>query len=173
MLKLLLVLMLPLLTLSGHGQAAIPQTPAGHALQAWLDAMNGGTAAMVSNYVKSMDSTQTVDWLVSLSQHSDGFVLLSVHSKSPRLVSFHVREKHTLKEAAGSIKVDLSKASPVISFYIRPLPPGAIVDDITLDAAERERVRRATAAAMKEDYLDPKVAAEMAAALLQYEQRRE
>jgi hypothetical protein len=173
MLKLFLALMLPLLMVSGHGQAAIPQTPAGHALQAWLDAMNGGTAARVSEYVKSMDSTQSVDWLVSLSQHSGGFVVVSVHSKSPRLVSFHVREKHTSREAVGSIKVDPWKASPVISFYIRPLPPGAIVDDITLDAAERERVLRGTAAAMKEDYLDPKVAAEMAAALLQDEQRRD
>ena len=62
MLKLFLALMLPLLMVSGHGQAAIPQTPAGHALQAWLDAMNGGTAARVSEYVKSMDSTQSVDW---------------------------------------------------------------------------------------------------------------
>lgn len=72
MLKLFLALMLPLLTLSGDGQAAIPQTPAGHALQAWLDAMNGGTAAGMSDYVKSIDSTQPVDWLVSLSQHSGG-----------------------------------------------------------------------------------------------------
>lgn len=173
MLKLFLALMLPLLTISGHGQAAIPQTPAGHALQAWLDAMNGGTAARVSEYVKSMDSTQSVDWLVSLSQHSGGFVLLSVHSKSPRLVTFHVREKLTSKEAVGSIKVDPSKASPVTSFFIHPLPPGAFVDDITLDVAERERVLRGTAAAMKEDCLDPKVAAEMATALLQDEQRRD
>jgi hypothetical protein len=171
MLKLFLALIFPLLTVSGHGQAAIPQTPAGYALQAWLDAMNGGMVARVREYVKSMDSTQSVDWLVSLSQHSGGFVLLSVHSKSPRLVSFQVREKHTSKEAVGSIKVDPAKASPVTSFSLRPVPPGAIVDDITLDAAERERVLRGTAVAMKEEYLDPKVAAEMAAALLQDEQQ--
>jgi hypothetical protein len=173
MLKLFLAFVLSLLTVSGHGQAAIPQTPAGHALQAWVDAMNGGTVARVREYVKSMDSTQNVDWLVSLRQHSGGFVLLSVHSKSPRLVSFHVREKHTSKEAVGSIKVDPSEAPPVTSFSIRPLPPGAIVDDITLDAAERERVLRGTAAAIKEDYLDPTVAAEMAAALLKDERRRD
>lgn len=173
MFRLLLAFLLPLLTHSGYGQAVIPQTPAGHALQAWLDAVNSGTAAGARAYVSSTDATQSADWILSLSQHSGGFVLLSVHSKSPRLVSFLVKEKHTATEAVGSIKVDPSQASPVISFSIRPLPRGAVVDDITLDAAEREQVLKGTAAAMKESYLDPKIAAEMAAALLQDEQRRD
>ena len=51
------------------------------------------------------DSTQTVDWLVSLSQHSGGFSLLSVTSKGPWFISFHVKEKESATEAFGSIRV--------------------------------------------------------------------
>jgi hypothetical protein len=149
------------------GQVGIPKTPAGNALQAWLDAINSGEVAKVSAYVKSTDSTQTVDWLMSLSQHSGGFELLSAQSKGPWLISFHVRERNTTTEAAGSIKVRKSQTLTVTSFTIRPLPPGAVIDDIALDAAERTRVIDGAIAALKEYYLYPDVAGKMADALLQ------
>jgi hypothetical protein len=77
---------------------------------------------------------------MSLSQHSGGFALPSIESKGPWLISFHVREMKTTTEPAGSIKVRRLQTLTVTSFTIRPLPPGAVIAEIALDAAERTRV---------------------------------
>src|ERR1700733_7374661 len=89
----LLAFLLSFTTSYGWTQMSIPNTRSGHVLRAWLDAVNSGNPAKIQEYVRSIDSTQTVDWLVSLSQHSGGFSLLSVTSKGPWLISFHVKEK--------------------------------------------------------------------------------
>jgi hypothetical protein len=149
------------------GQVAIPSTPAGYALRAWLDAVNSGKAAKIQAYVRSTDSTQTVDWLVSLSQHSGGFSLLSVTNKGPRLISFHVKEKDSATEAFGSLRVGDSQRLTVSSFTLRPLPPNALIEDIALDGAEKQRVIDGAIMNLKEYYLYPDIAGTMANALLQ------
>lgn len=166
-----LALLLLLVHCVSWAQAAIPKTQAGHALQAWLDAVNSRKAARIQAYVASIDSTQTVDWLVSLSEHSGGFTLLSVTSKGPDLLAFHLKEKATTTEAFGSLWVKDSRHLAVLSFAIRPLPPDAVVDDITLDAAEKRRVIEGVNEILKEDYLYPEIAQKMADALLRGQRR--
>ena len=100
--ELVFALLLALMAHYGWGQTDTPDTPAGRALQAWLDAVNSGRTAKIEAYVRYIDRTQTVDWLVSLSQHSGGFSLLSVTSKEPQLSSFRVKEKDSATEAFGS-----------------------------------------------------------------------
>lgn len=155
----------------GWGQMTIPKTPAGHVLRAWLNAVNSGSPAKMQAYVRSIDSTQTVDWLVSLSQHSGGFSLLSVTSKGPRLISFHVKEKESATEAFGSIRIRDSTQLRVLSFTLRPLPPNALIEDVVLDRTEKERVIDGAIANLKERYLYSAVAGKMADALLKSEQR--
>src|ERR1700760_4131133 len=99
----------------GWTQISIPKTPSGRVLRAWLDAVNSGNPAKIQAYVRSIDSAQTVDWLLGLSQHSGGFSLLSVTSKGPRLISFHVKEKESATEAFGSIRVRDSTQLRVLS----------------------------------------------------------
>jgi len=164
-------LLLPLMHCGVWGQATIPKTPAGNALQAWLDAIDSRKAASIQAYVLSIDSTQTVDWLVSLSEHSGGFTLLSVTSKGPRLLAFHLKEKATATEAFGSLRVKDSRRLAVLSFAIHPLPPDAVVDDITLDAAEKQRLIERVNEILKDDYLYPGIARKMADALLQGQRR--
>ena len=41
-------------------QTSVPDTPAGHTLQAWLDAFNSGDRAKVEAYVKTVDKTENV-----------------------------------------------------------------------------------------------------------------
>ena len=38
----------------GMAQTLVPDTPAGHTLQAWLDAFNSGDRAKVETYVKTV-----------------------------------------------------------------------------------------------------------------------
>lgn len=166
-----LAFLVPLMNCYSWGQVSIPKTPAGLALHAWLEAVNSGKDATISAYVKSTDSTQSVEWLTSLSQHSGGFALLSVKSKGPRLISFEVKEKNTAIEAVGSISVRKSNSLAVLGFAIRPLPPNAVIDDIKLDTAERQRVIDGVKAALKEYYLYPDVAETMADALIQSQPR--
>ena len=39
----------------GLAQTTVPDTPAGHTLQAWLDAFNSGDRAKIETYVKTVD----------------------------------------------------------------------------------------------------------------------
>lgn len=41
----------------GLGQVTIPDTPAGHTLQAWLDAFNSGDRSRIETYVKTVDQS--------------------------------------------------------------------------------------------------------------------
>ena len=61
--RLLALLLLPV----GYGsaQTTAPDTPAGHTLQAWLDAFNSGDRARVETYVKTVDKSQSVDGMIS------------------------------------------------------------------------------------------------------------
>lgn len=51
-LKSIFTFILLLMTSGCWGQPGIPMTPAGSALQAWLDAINSGQVAKISAYVK-------------------------------------------------------------------------------------------------------------------------
>jgi retinol-binding protein 3 len=167
----LLAFLLSLRTSYGWTQISIPKTRSGHVLRAWLDAVNSGNPANIQAYVRSIDPTQTVDWLVSLSQHSGGFSLLSVTSKGPRLISFHVKEKESATEAFGSIRVRDSTQLRVLCFTLRPLPPNALIEDVVLDRTEKERVIDGAIVNLKERYLYSDVSGKMADGLLKSEQR--
>lgn len=169
--ELVFAFLLALMAHYGWGQTDIPNTPAGRALQAWLDAVNSGRTAKIEAYVRFIDPTQTVDWLVSLSQHSGGFSLLSVASKEPQLISFRVKEKDSATEAFGSIRVSDSDHRAVLSFTLRPLPPNVQIVDVALDEAERQHVIAGAIANLKEYYLYPELASKMADALSKEELR--
>jgi hypothetical protein len=163
------ILLLLLAITCGWGQTKIPDTPAGHAPRAWLEAFNSSDPAKMEAYVKSTDPTQTVDFLVSMHSHTGEFYQLSVTSKEPRLVTFRVKEKNSATEAMGSIRVKDARRLTVSSFAMRPIPPGAVVEDVKLDAAGRQRVIDGAIANLKKYYVYPDVAQKMADALLAHE----
>jgi hypothetical protein len=78
--KLLYMLTLLLLVVAepGRAQVALPDTPAGHTLQAWLDAFNSGDRAKIEAYVKTVDPSQAVDGMVAFRSRTGGFDLLSI-----------------------------------------------------------------------------------------------
>ena len=49
-------------------QPTIPDTPAGHTLQAFLDAFNSGDRARLDTYVRAYDPSKSVDPLSEVSQ---------------------------------------------------------------------------------------------------------
>src|SRR6202040_898391 len=124
--KILYVLSLLLLvgTESGMAQVAVPDTPAGHTLQAWLNAFNSGDRAMIETYVKTVDQSQSVDGLISFRNQTGGFGLLSIEGSEPLHIRFRVKEKGGPTTALGNLLVKDGQPPTVATFGLRAVPPG-------------------------------------------------
>src|SRR5437899_12514373 len=81
----------------------IPNTPAGHTLQAWLDAFNSGDRARIQAYVATYDPTQCADGTASFRERTGGFHLLRVDKVDRRRLEVSV-------EPPGSATVGVDKA---------------------------------------------------------------
>jgi hypothetical protein len=151
-------------------QTSVPDTPAGHTLQAWLDAFNSGDRAKVEAYVKTVDSSQNVDGMMSFrSQTGGGFDLIGIESSEPLHVRFRVKEKGGTTTALGNLLVKDGQPPTVVTFGVRALPPGAVVENVTIDAAERKKVIDGVNENLKEFYIDAALAQQMADAVNAHE----
>jgi len=149
----------------GLAQITVPDTPAGHTLQAWLDAFNSGDRARIETYVKTVDHSQSVDGMISFRNQTGGFELLSIESSEPLHIRFRVKEKAGLTIALGNLLVKEGNPPTVGTFGLRALPPGAVLENVTMDAAERKRVIDGVNSNLKEYYVDAALAQQMADAL--------
>ncbi len=148
---------------------SIPDTPAGRALRAWLDAFNSGDPAKIEHFEKTLDPARTVIFQPDFRRRTGGFNLLSVTSKDAWLVTFRVKEKNSSTQGMGSIRIKDGQPATVSSFSIRALPPGALIEDVKLDAAERKHVIDGVISNLKQYYVYPDLAQKMADALLAHE----
>lgn len=154
-----------IITKSSHAQSAVtpPDTPAGRALSAWLDAFNSADKSQVQHYVDTIDKRQSVDGMLSFSRQTGGFSLLSVERSEPNLITFRVHEKAGRAIAFGTLKVATSNMHTIEVFSLRAIPPGSEFDDPPLDAAERTRVLDGVTANLTKFYVYPVVASKMIA----------
>jgi hypothetical protein len=150
-------------------QTTVPDTPAGHTLQAWLDAFNSGDRAKVEEYVKTVDKTQNVDGMMSFHSQTGGFDLIGIESSEPLHVRFRVKEKGGTTTALGNLVVKDGQPPTVVTFGVSALPPGAVVENVTLDAAERKKVIDGVGSNLKEFYIDAAVAQQMTDAIKDHE----
>jgi hypothetical protein len=171
--KMLRILSALLLVAGGYGlaQVTVPDTPAGHTLQAWLDAFNSGDRARIETYVKTVDQSQSVDGMISFRNQTGGFELLSIESSDPLHIRFRVKEKGGPTTALGNLLVKDGQPPTVGTFGLRALPPGAVVENVTLDAAERKKVIDGVDSDLKEYYVEPAKAQQMADALKMHENK--
>ena len=110
-------------------EVAIPDTPAGHALKAWLDAFNSGDRARLEDYHKKYEPQGSAERSLGLRRETGGFELLGV-DKSARLhIEFRVKEKAGPTMAVGKIDVKDAEPAVVTNFYLRAIPPGATASD--------------------------------------------
>ena len=150
----------------GQQQVTIPDTPAGHALQGWLDSFNSGERAKMEAFIKATDFKQmSIDGEESFRNQTGGFDLLSIESSEPLLIKFRVKEKASPTTAYGSLQVKDAQAGTIVSFNLRALAPGAVVDDIKLDAAIRQRVVDGIAEKLKKSYVYAEMADKMVEAV--------
>jgi hypothetical protein len=155
----------------GLAQMTVPDTPAGHTLQAWLDAFNSGDRARIETYVKTVDPSQSVDGMISFRNQTGGFELLSIESSEPLHIRFRVREKGGPTTALGNLLVKDGHPPTVGTFGLRALPPGVVLENVTMDTAERERVIDGVNSDLNEYYVEPALAQQMADALKMHENK--
>ncbi len=149
----------------GLAQVSVPDTPAGHTLQTWLDAFNSNDRGRIETYVKTVDTTESVDGMLGFRNQTGGFELLSVESIEPLHISFRVKEKAGPTTAIGNLHVKDGQPPTVVTFSLRALPPGAVPEKVTLDADARKKVIEGVNGRLKEYYVEPLIAQKMADAL--------
>jgi hypothetical protein len=149
----------------GYTQTTIPDTPAGKVLRAWLDAFNSGDRSKMEAYIKIYDPQKSVEPMMGFHSQTGGFDLLAIESSEPLLIKFRVKEKASPTIGIGSIQLKSDNSGVVDSFGLRAIPPGAVVENIKVDAAERQRVIDGMVKNLNEFYVYPDLAQKMADAV--------
>ena len=172
-LKVELFILVLLFAAIGYAQTTIPDTPAGRTLRAWLDAFNNGDRAKVEAYIKTFEPEQSVERLMAFHSQTGGFDLVAIESSEPLFIKFRVKEKASSTVGIGTIQLKDAQSGVVESFNLRAIPPGAVVEDVKLDAPERQRVIDGIAKNLKESYVYPELAQKMEDAIRVNQKRGE
>jgi len=165
----LLLIALLSISLTARADVNIPDTPAGHTLQAFLNAFNSGDHDRIAAYVKEYDPENNADRLTSFSGQTGGFTLVSIIYSTPDKLSFLVHGRGDNVDAYGVLQLASTSPPRVKRLRIRAIPPGAKLDDIHLDEATREKTINAISERLTEYYVYPDVAANMIQAVRDHE----
>ena len=149
---------------------AVPDTPAGHTLQAFLDAFNTGEHDRIAAYVKQYDPKNDADGLTSFSSQTGGFNFISVVESTPDRLTFRVHGRGDNIDAYGVLQLASVTPPQVKVLSIRALPPGATIDDIPLDEALRQKTIDAISKQLTDHYVYADVAAKMVQAIHDHQQ---
>jgi retinol-binding protein 3 len=160
-----LILLLLMLAAPGFAQTSVPDTPAGHALSAWLDAFNSGDREKIDAYVEKFDPRNSYERILNFRNQTGGFDLIEVMNAEPGAIKFRVKEKSSPNVAIGNIRMKRDHPDVVESLGLRAIPPGAKEEDNPLDGDERKRVIGRINAKLNEFYVYPEIAKKMASAV--------
>ena len=152
-------------------QTTVPDTAAGHALSAWLEAFNSGDRAKIDAFLKSY-APRLADAAFASAQfrgQSGGLNLLAVTSGGPSTIAFRVQEKSQATILIGKFEVTGAKPPTISNAVLRAVPQGAVLEDIKFDAARRKDAIEAVIARLNEFYVYPRLADTMAETLRAHE----
>jgi len=164
------LVVLPALSLA---DVSVPDTPAGHVLDTWLDAFNSDDRVRVDAFIKayapSWNPDNTAKWRVE----TGAYELLEVYSNDKTNVFFRVKARTTAAEEVGWLKVSEAEPATVERIGTWRIPAGATVDPVPLDAAARHRLVERVADAFESFYVYPETGRRISAALRAHEKRGE
>src|SRR2546425_6606889 len=147
-----------------HGQATIPNTPAGRALRAWLDAYNSGDSTRAATFFRNYAVEDALRGAFAFRRMTGGLDLLSVQLSEPRHIEFMTRFR--AGPMVGYVAVEVSPDDTSrLSGYLFPLGMNVSVDDIRIDAPIRARVVNRLAALLDSFYVSPEVGKRMSDSL--------
>src|SRR5438552_1492761 len=94
-----------------HGQVSIPDTPAGRALRAWLDAYNSGDSVRVATFFRTHAVEDALRGAFTFRRMTGGIVVLSVPVSEPRHVEFMTRFRSGPMVGYGAVDVSPGDSS--------------------------------------------------------------
>ena len=141
---------------------AIPGSPAGKMLSAWLDAFNSVDSTKIAAYIRKNEPHKNVDNQVAFGLASRGFDVISIEKSQPRHLEYVLKDHGRGVFGFGILDVhDDGTAASVLT----GMPPGVHTADFKIDAATRASVIEGAIAKLDESYVFPDVAAKMAEAV--------
>jgi hypothetical protein len=155
---------------AGAQTPAIPATPVGQVLTAFLAAFNSQEKAKLDAFIHTYDPNDTVEDLASFAANTGGFTLLSIEHSDSKSITFRVRHKADGKERLGNFLLSSINPPKVDSWTVRTIPPGATIDYAPLDGAFRKRIVDEISAKLTEFYVYPDTAQKMVQALRDHAQ---
>src|SRR4051812_26586277 len=117
-----LLALFPIVSLA---EVAVPDTPAGHALAAFLEAVNSGDRAQQESFVKEWPSRMSVEDVAEWKSASGGYDLLEFRSSDPTNVYFRIRQRSRDVEEAGRLQVSAESPMSLKMVNAWRMPPGA------------------------------------------------
>src|SRR6266511_4186136 len=103
---------------------AIPDTPAGRTLQAWLDAFNSGDRGRLEAYITKYEPAKSVDYELNFRNQTGGFELVRIAQSDRLRIEFQLTQKACPPHAVGQLEVTDPAPALVVGFRLRPIPPG-------------------------------------------------
>jgi retinol-binding protein 3 len=138
----------------------IPNTSAGTALRAWLDAFNSGDTVRLAAYARQFEPDLAIDGEKGFREQTGGFDVISIERSEPRHIEFMVRERKSPMTAYGV--VDVSETGPRIKTRnLQAVGPNGSAAALRIDSAARARAVVGAAALLDTFYVFPDVAKRM------------
>jgi hypothetical protein len=145
----------PCLALADASAPTIPDTPAGHALAAWLDAFNSGDSARFQSFKDAHAPWLNLDAEMKGRARTGGYDLLTIDKGDELWIVFVVKERATSAQTLGNLVVRSSGPDHISLLSLAPA--GANAGEIALDEAHRGRVIDGAAKLLTESYVFPNV----------------
>jgi hypothetical protein len=137
---------------------AIPDTPAGRIVSAWLEAFNSGDRTRLDDYFKKYDPGKHADDFMGFRDRVGGFDLLSIEKSEPNRIVFLLKERNSEHRALAKFQVSDSDPPHVTSSPVNGILAGAAIIGFDIDAATHARVIDGAIAKLDEFYVFPEVA---------------
>jgi hypothetical protein len=146
------------------GQTPIPNTPAGRALRAFLDAFNSGDSARVAAFLSTYQVGFPFRNLFNFRQMTGGFNLLRVEMSEPRHIEFVMRHRNDPMTGYGMLEVAADNARQINGTGF-PLGPNVSPESLRVDRATRAAVVRRAAAILDSFYYSPAIGKQLSDSL--------
>jgi hypothetical protein len=153
------------------GSVAIPDSPAGRVLKAWLEAFDSGDPNQLDAYYKKHEPDKSAENEMPFREQTGGFDLVGIQTMEPLHLVFLVKERRSEARARGRLDVAPGTGGAVTTFSLVGLPKGATLADFVIDGTTRRRVVDSAVADLIEFYVNPDVAKQMEQAVRAQEQR--
>jgi hypothetical protein len=155
----------PCLALAAAAAPSVPDTPAGRALSAWLDAFNSGDRMRAESFIKAQASWLDLDHVMRWRAETGGYDLLTTYTSDQTQLVFRVQARASSDEEIGRVKVSAREPALITELGLFRIPAGARFEAVTLDATARARVIEQLAKILDDSYVFPAIANKMSTAV--------